>query len=205
MPVTHDQIRGAYGEDSNAQRGARTDRSARGEGEASRRMVERMKAEQARAAEENQRLTRELDALRARARVERGARRRAVGAEGRARRHPRRASARCSSSSRRSTSESSDSCRTPRHPGRDPRTALPDPQHARSGVRGAAGDATSTRRCARPPTRRRPATRCAWPCSPRSTSPTSCSAAATPTRARDGELAERAGELERLLDRVLLA
>ena len=51
-------------------------------------MVERMKAEQARAAEENQRLSRELDAMRARLASSDGARRRAVGAEGRARRHP---------------------------------------------------------------------------------------------------------------------
>ena len=41
-----------------------------------------------------------------------------------------------------------------RHLGRDPRAALPDPQRAGSGVRGAARAATSTRRCAPPPTRR---------------------------------------------------
>ena len=51
-------------------------------------LVERMKAEQARAAEENQRLSRELEALRARLASSEGARRRALGAEGRARRHP---------------------------------------------------------------------------------------------------------------------
>ncbi len=89
-------------------------------------------------------------------------------------------------------------------PGRDSRTAVSDPEHARAGVRRRGWRPTSTRRCAPRPTRRRPATRCAWRSSPRSTSPTSSSAAAT-RRAEDGQLAERAGELERLLDRVLMA
>ena len=68
-------------------------------------MVERMKREQARAAEENQRLSRELDALRARVSAERRRRRRADDAPRRARRDPRRASPTCSSSSKRSTCE----------------------------------------------------------------------------------------------------
>ena len=51
-------------------------------------LVDRMKAEQARAAEENQRLSRELDAMRARARVERNASPPSCRRCGRARRHP---------------------------------------------------------------------------------------------------------------------
>ena len=51
-------------------------------------MVERMKAEQTRAAEENQRLSRELDAMRARVAASEALVDRAVDAEGRARRHP---------------------------------------------------------------------------------------------------------------------
>ena len=140
-----------------------------------------------------------------------------------------RASARCSTSSKRSTSEE----RARRHPRRavdgHARTARSAESvdadvtttaasfrsrstgsGTRSGARSIRSTSrgwrrTSTRRCAPPPNRRRAATRCAWRCSPRSTSPTSCSAAATRPTQRDGQLAERAEELERLLDRVLMA
>ena len=64
-------------------------------------MVDRMTADQTRAAEENQRLTREIDALRARARVERGADDRALDAARTSATSSARASARCSTSSKR--------------------------------------------------------------------------------------------------------
>ena len=51
-------------------------------------MVERLKSEQTRAADENQRLSRELDAMRAQVASSDRRRDGAVDAEGRARRHP---------------------------------------------------------------------------------------------------------------------
>ncbi len=51
-------------------------------------MVERLKSEQTRAAEENQRLSRDLDAMRAQVASSDGVAMRAVDAEGRTRRHP---------------------------------------------------------------------------------------------------------------------
>src|SRR3954453_22246313 len=137
-------------------------------------MVERMKAEQARAIEGNQRLGRELESLKARL----------VSTESIA-------------TEVSALKEERDVIRTRVADMLDQLEALnlygrPTVRSSRSrftdsairfGARSirttsTAWRATSTRRCAPPPTRPRPATRCGSPCSPRSTSPTSCFAAA---------------------------
>ena len=171
-------------------------------------MVERMKAEQARAAEENQRLSRELDAMRARLAASDGLASGAVDAEGRARHDPdprqRDAGAARSAQPVERSSCFTDGRRAASipveiHGQRYPIRSALEPEYV------ARLAATSTRRCGPRPTRRPTGDSLRLAVLAALNIADELFRCRDANRARDGQLAERAGELERLLDRVLMA